>query len=300
MTITCTNNRFSDDGGVRPRRSRSSWPALAAVLGAVWTCLIGSMAWAGAPTTDVVVLRGHPQIVRTYGRRGGPVALVSSGDGGWIHLAPHVADLLAARGFFVVGFDVKGYLSSFTTGNATLRVQDEPDDYLTLIDYAARGTRDRPLLVGVSEGAGLSVLAATDSRARARIGGVVALGLPDVNELGWRWRDSLIYLTHAVPNEPTFETADLVERMSPVPLAAIHSTQDEFVSLSEISPRLRGSQAAEASVARRGARSPLQRGPCGIRARTLRRHRLGASADRFVREAPCSIGFEALSPSSSA
>jgi type IV secretory pathway VirJ component len=28
---------------------------------------------------------------------------VSSGDGGWIHLAPHVAEVLAAKGFFVVG-----------------------------------------------------------------------------------------------------------------------------------------------------------------------------------------------------
>ena len=60
---------------------------------------------------------------------------------------------------------------------------------------------------------------------------MIGLGLPDLNELGWRWRDSLIYLTHGAPNEPTFSTAAIVERVAPMPLAAIHSTHDEFVPL---------------------------------------------------------------------
>jgi fermentation-respiration switch protein FrsA (DUF1100 family) len=60
------------------------------------------------------------------------------------------------------------------------------------------------------------------------------LGLPDLNELGWRWRDWLIYVTHRLPNEPTFSTAAIVRRVAPVPLGAIHSTRDEFVPLSEI------------------------------------------------------------------
>jgi fermentation-respiration switch protein FrsA (DUF1100 family) len=36
-----------------------------------------------------------------------------------------------------------------------------------------------------------------------------------------------------VPNEPTFSVAGIVERVAPIPLAAIHSTQDEFVPLAE-------------------------------------------------------------------
>lgn len=44
----------------------------------------------------------------------------------------------------------------------------------------------------------------------------------------------MIYLTHGVPNEPTFSTAALVDRVSPLPIAAIHSTRDEFVPLPEI------------------------------------------------------------------
>lgn len=160
--------------------------------------------------------------------------IVSSGDGGWIHLGPHVAEVLAAHGFFVVGFDAKEYLEGFTSGGATLRPEDEPADYKILADYAGRGSTERPILIGVSEGAGLSVLAATDPRTKSAIAGVIGLGLPNQNELGWRWKDSLIYLTHGAPNEPTFSAAAIVGRVSPTPIAAIHSTSDEFVPLAEV------------------------------------------------------------------
>ena len=47
-------------------------------------------------------LRGHAQTVRLYGTRGGTPVVVSSGDGGWMHLGPRVADVLAAKGYFVL------------------------------------------------------------------------------------------------------------------------------------------------------------------------------------------------------
>ena len=65
---------------------------------------------------ETVTIRGQTQSLRVYGTRGRPAVIVSSGDGGWIHLAPHVAQVLAAKGFFVVGFDVKAYLERFTSG----------------------------------------------------------------------------------------------------------------------------------------------------------------------------------------
>jgi fermentation-respiration switch protein FrsA (DUF1100 family) len=200
----------------------------------VLVCCAAVPAAAQAQSTEALSIRGHAQALRIYGTRGGQPVIVSSGDGGWIHLAPEVAELLAAHGYFVVGFDVKAYLESFTSGQATVRPQDEPGDYKVLVDFAAAGSRRRPILVGVSEGAGLSVLAATDPATRSAIAGVVGLGLPDINELGWRWKDALIYVTHGIPNEPTFSTATLVSKVAPVPLAAIHSARDEFVPLAEI------------------------------------------------------------------
>lgn len=197
------------------------------------------LAWAEAspeqPREDVT-LRGRTQSLRIYGSRGGTPVIVSSGDGGWIHLGPHVAEVLAARGLFVVGFDVKAYLESFTTAGATLREQDEPGDFKVLAEFASRGSVRKPILIGVSEGAGLSVLAASDARTRNDIAGVIGLGLSDLNELGWRWKDAVIYVTHGTPNEPTFSAAAIVDRLSPLPLALIHSTHDEYVSLEEMRP----------------------------------------------------------------
>jgi fermentation-respiration switch protein FrsA (DUF1100 family) len=186
------------------------------------------------PRTETLSLRGHAQRLHVYGTRGGPVAIVTSGDGGWIHLGPDVAAFLASEGYFVVGFDARAYLSAFTTSAGTLHVDDVPRDYRVLVDYASWAGASPPLLVGVSEGAGLSVLAATAPDVQARVAGVVALGLPERNELGWRWRDSIIYITKKTPDEPTFSAGALVGRLTPVPLAAIHSTHDEFVPLAEL------------------------------------------------------------------
>jgi fermentation-respiration switch protein FrsA (DUF1100 family) len=187
-----------------------------------------------AQTRQTVTVRGQAQSLHLYGTRGGTPVIVSSGDGGWMHLAPHVAQVLADRGFFVVGFDVKAYLEGFTSGPRTLRPDDEPGDYSAIADFAAAGSRTKPILIGVSEGAGLSVLAATDPHTKARVGGVIGLGLPDQNELGWRWKDGVIYLTHGTPHEPEFRVSTIVDRLAPVPLVAIHSTRDEFVPLAEV------------------------------------------------------------------
>ena len=191
-------------------------------------------AFASSQTRQSLEIRGRRQALLLYGSPRGDPIIVSSGDGGWIHLGPHVAEFLSARGFYVIGFDVKAYLSSFTSGRSTLRAEDEPRDYQVLARFAKELTGKRPILVGVSEGAGLSVLAATDPQTKTDIAGVIGLGLPDLNELGWRWKDMLIYLTHRAPDEPAFSAAAIVDRITPLPLAAIHSTHDEFVPVAEV------------------------------------------------------------------
>jgi alpha-beta hydrolase superfamily lysophospholipase len=203
----------------------------AAVVAAL---LLPLSASAAPPVMESVAIRGRPQSVRVYGRRGAPVAIVASGDGGFIHLGPYVAEFLASQGYFVVGFDSKAYLSSFTMGDKTLNTTDVPADFATLVDYAAQGAGTPPLLLGVSEGAALAVLAVTSDTTKAKVAGVIGLGLPDKAELGWRFRDSIIYLTKGVPNEPLFSTAEVIDTVAPLPLVAIHSTKDEFVSVDDI------------------------------------------------------------------
>src|SRR5262245_24125612 len=103
-----------------------------------------------AETIDSIALRGHRLTLHLYGVRGSPPVVLSSGDGGWMHLGPHVAEVLAERGYFVVGFDAKAYLESFTSGTAALKPEDEPGDYRVLAEYAANGGTRKPVLAGVS------------------------------------------------------------------------------------------------------------------------------------------------------
>jgi hypothetical protein len=187
-----------------------------------------------ADVPETLVLRGKALTLHLYGPRAGEPTVVASGDGGWVHLGPEVAALLAGQGRFVVGLDSKEYLSRFTSGARTLTPADVPADFAAVVERAREGRQARVLLVGVSEGAALGVLAAADPALQPKLLGLVALGLPDEAELGWRWRDALIYLTRKTPDEPVFHTADYVARLGPVPLAALHSTHDEFVPLAEV------------------------------------------------------------------
>jgi fermentation-respiration switch protein FrsA (DUF1100 family) len=180
-----------------------------------------------------VTIRGKLQQLVLYGTRSNPPILLSSGDLGWAGLVTHVAEFLSGRGYFVVGVNSKAYLASFTTKTSALDPQDVPRDYQALIDFARQGTSTKPLLAGVSEGAGLSVLAAAEASIKTRVSGVLALGLPDQNELGWKWQDSMIWITKRAPNEPSFMVEDIIQRVSPVPLAEIHSSHDEFLPLEQ-------------------------------------------------------------------
>jgi len=201
---------------------------------ALMAVFLAGAAAAASPAAATLVIRGQEQSLRVYGSRTGPAAVVASGDGGWVHLGPYVAEFLASKGYFVVGFDSKAYLSSFTRGGTTLSTADVPGDFTALVDFASSGATAPPIMLGVSEGAALAVLAATNDIAKAKMAGVIALGLPDKAELGWRFRDSMIYVTKGVPREPLFSTAEMIGRVAPLPLVAIHSTKDEFVSVDEI------------------------------------------------------------------
>ena len=207
---------------------------IAAIVAVVASSCIGEpdRAWAQpVERRETLTLRGHVQTLHLYGSPDGIPAIVTSGDGGWMRTGPHVAELLAAKGFFVVGFDARAYLESFTEGATTLRPEDEPGDYLALISFAARATGKKTLLVGTSEGAGLSVLAAADPANKEAVAGVIGLGISEVTELGWRWRDMVIYLTHRAPNEPSFNVKAVAPRVAPVPMAEIHATLVVFAPL---------------------------------------------------------------------
>jgi hypothetical protein len=191
--------------------------------------LFAPLAFAGSTTT--ITIRGKQQTLYLYGTPGAPPIILSSGDLGWVGLVTHVAEFFSENGYFVIGFNSRSYLASFTTKSSTLSPQDVPHDFMGLITYGQQFSSLKPILSGVSEGAGLSVLAATESTVKNGIAGILSFGLPDQNELGWKWQDFTIWITKKSPDEPSFMVEDIIQQVGPVPLAEIHSTHDEFLPL---------------------------------------------------------------------
>ena len=187
-----------------------------------------------ASSTETVQIRGHSQTLHTYGSRGGEPVIVSSGDGGWVHLGPHIA--ADARGAWVLrgGLRRQELPAGFHLNRkATLRPEDVPADYCALLEFASRGASVKPVLIGVSEGAGLSILAAADRRTHIAAAGVVGIGAAN-HERARMAMAGLADLHHARRAERAdLQHAAVIGQVAPLPVASIHSTHDEFVSQEE-------------------------------------------------------------------
>ena len=145
---------------------------------------------------------------------------MGSGDVGWVGLAVSLAEEFSDEGYVVVGINVRQYLSSFASGRSHLEAVEEPADYRAIADYLrARGLLVHPVIVaGVSEGAALAVLAASDAKNHDWIDGVITMGLPATAELAWHWTDAASWITRRDADEPSFAPADVIARVSPLPL----------------------------------------------------------------------------------
>jgi dienelactone hydrolase len=157
--------------------------------------------------------------------------IMASGDVGWVGLAVNMAEFLRADGYLVAGVNVRQYLSAFTERKSHLMPEQVAGDYLAIRDsLAARHLLAPPVVVsGVSEGAAVAVLAASDEANHAWIAGVISMGLPTSAELAWRWSDFTTWITKKDANEPSFAPKDFIAAVSPVPMCMIQSTRDEYV-----------------------------------------------------------------------
>src|SRR5438552_2992348 len=94
---------------------------------------------AGTPyTRETVVIRGQEQTLHVYGSRAGIPVIMGSGDLGWTGISVHIAQALGARGYWVVGFNVRAYLSSFTGHGRGVLPGEVPGDYRAVLDWMAQ------------------------------------------------------------------------------------------------------------------------------------------------------------------
>lgn len=200
-------------------------------------CAAGSVHPSTAPRVADGTIRLNDHPVRLHfanaAAAGSPPLLVyATGDGGW-----HRKDLATYRhlvtfGNPVVGFDARDYVTHLGVPDATTTPARLASDYERIID-AARAALHLPaaypvVLVGVSRGAGLSVVAAVDRTLRTSISGVLAVALTreeeyvtEVHRRGHRDAD---------PRPPAMvQVYDCLPRLADTPVAVIQSTLDEYL-----------------------------------------------------------------------
>jgi alpha-beta hydrolase superfamily lysophospholipase len=160
--------------------------------------------------------------------------ILASSDLGWAGFVTDLGDRLAAKGCDIVGLDTRAYLTSATRRSGALDPATVPSDFLVLVDAAERWRPRQPtFLVGISEGAGLSIVAAADGRVSRYLNGVVGLGTPATVTLGWHFWDWTTWVTHRNVDEPSVALVPYLSAVT-VPVAFVHSTRDEFVPLNTV------------------------------------------------------------------
>ena len=192
-------------------------------------------------TTFDAPLRGNSpikfQLYQQANARAQSLVVFTSGDGGWSPFCADVAAHIAATGRTVVGFNAKEYLTTFATSQKPVTPEELIRDYGEIIDAALARTgvdpKTKVTLAGWSLGAGYSVLVSSDNDLKTRVSRVVAISLPNYNELAWKPTDAVIYITHGTPREKVFQAQDYLSRLTPLPLVMLNATNDDTSPLVE-------------------------------------------------------------------
>ena len=157
-----------------------------------------------------------------------PPILFVPGDGGWRGAAVDMGQMMATLGYDVYGFDVRRYLTAFTTSRGALTEEQVASDMEQVVAKVASWNHQPVVLVGWSQGAAMVVLAAARTGHKEMVGGVLTIALPEAGFLGWRWRDDLLALVRRDAHEPEFRVAPLLPRVAPVPTWMVYGTRDRF------------------------------------------------------------------------
>jgi pimeloyl-ACP methyl ester carboxylesterase len=178
--------------------------------------------------TRGVTLNGFPvtlhlvrPVVTALGR---PLLIYATGDGGWRGKDLDLFRHLATFGYATAGFSAADYIKHLRGDQETTTPALLARDYAAIIE-AAKNELTLPsttpvILVGVSRGAGLSVVAAGQPEIQQLVNGVVVMALTKEEEhVRWRRRRQSTEL----------EIYDYLPRLAELPVAVIQSTRDNYL-----------------------------------------------------------------------
>jgi hypothetical protein len=207
------------------------------VLSAVLAAWIAAVPAALPDST--IHLNGHDLRLHFANACGSPctaaLLVFATGDGGWHRKDLDAYKHLVALGYPIVGFDARDYVTHLG-GAETTTPEALAADYQRIIT-AARQPLHLPIggpviLVGISRGAGLSVVAAGDDELRASLAGVLAGALTRAQEFV-KWYQRL--LRHETRAEEAVMVAvyTYLPLLEDTPLAVVQSTRDHYLPAAE-------------------------------------------------------------------
>ena len=184
-----------------------------------------------------LLLNGHRLTIhlaspaRTGIRR---LLMYATGDGGWRGKDLDTYRKLISWGYPTVGFSSPDYLNHLADGSETTTPTRLARDFGAIIDFARASlmlSSETPvILVGVSRGAGLAVVAAGQGALRGELAGVVAVALTKEEEHVRRLRRILVNPAQSRERTPVMiETYEYLPRLGAEPVSVIQSTHDSYL-----------------------------------------------------------------------
>ena len=225
---------------------------------------------ASRPFDRSLTLNAHPLTLHFANgeiTRKRPLLLYTTGDGGWVRKDLALYRQIVSWGYPTVGFSAPDYLRHLRGAEGTTTPRALGRDYAEIVAFAETNLHIQPgtpvVLIGVSRGAGLEVVAAGQPGVRDRLSGVVAVALTKEEEYV-RWFGRRLPLVRRPPTQVMVEVYDYLPLLGSLPLAVVQSTRDQFLP-------------AAAAAQLFGAETPTRR----FRAIDARNHSFGGARDQM-------------------
>ncbi len=163
------------------------------------------------------------------------LVLYASGDGGWFGAAVDMFEQFGREGYYAAGFSSRAFLNLERSTGQLVNGKQIVDEYRQIIAHVRTtlglASSTRTVLTGWSRGAAFAVLVGADGGLQSELAGVVAIGLPDEEELRVR-SDSddrqVEGQASRAPHLMRFDTYGLIPTLD-TPCAVIQSTRDDYL-----------------------------------------------------------------------
>jgi hypothetical protein len=185
---------------------------------------------------DQIAIYRHPLALR-FSKPERPadiLVIYATGDGGWRGLDQKIFEWIVAWNYPVVGFSSKNYLKNLGYVRDTTTPRRLARDFKAIIRFAEEklGMPESTsiLLVGLSRGAGLAIVAAGEGELRPNLAGVVAVALTKEEEHVVRYRRPRQFAQNQPGREIVkIQTYEYLPRIDSVPVVVIQSTHDGYL-----------------------------------------------------------------------